>query len=357
MKIKLVLLLFSFPFLDSNAQEFLDVAGGNASIVNTGTTKLEILSKSASGSAGVGFGDDNTVKAVTGYSGGDDLFKINHTPELTSNHLTIDNSGMIGLNSVPANARLFIKHNSTSGLSGSAHLEIQETGSSDFARLKFTNEGNTAQWTMAARSEDGSALLNFFYNDGTDFANILSLDGDLFRVGIRQTEPEAYLHIRQVDANVDALILENDDQTGGEKWGLRIEDDDLEFRFEGDLRAYISSATGAYTAVPPVSSSSNLRKASGTSEDEIMNTISQFDLRNPEDLKEMETVLPGLFHQAEGSENLLLDYSQLNVISLSALKKQKALYENQMEQLIEIDQKTKSLERRLAKLEETLKRN
>lgn len=356
MKTKLVSLLLCLLSSYLNAQDFLDVAGGNALITNTGTAKLEVLSKTVSSTGGIGLGDDNTLKSIIAYDGLNGLLRINNAPDFTPKHLTIDDAGMVGLNAFPANARLFINHNSTSGLSGSAHIELQETGTSDFSRLKFTNTGNTAQWTLAARSEVGNSLFNFFYNNGTDFANILSLDGDNFRVGIRQTSPEAYLHIKQVDADIDALILENDDQTGSEKWGLRIGNDDLEFRYEGELRAYISAATGAYTAVPPVAEFSGARVSSSKEQEQVMEMLYQINLNEPESLKKMEQAWPSLFYTLDGYSEKQLDYSQLNVLSLMALKNQKELFERQTQQLAEIDQETSELLKRLENLERNLKK-
>lgn len=353
MKTTLLLFLTGVLFAGANAQDFLDVAGGNGLITNSGTTKLEILSKNAGSTAGIGLGDNNTVKSLVGYDGTSGLLKINNAANLGPNHLTIDNTGLIGINAAPGNARLFINHNSTSGLTGSAHIELQETGTSDFSRLKFTNTGSTALWTIAARSEVGNSIFNFFHNNGTDFANIMSLDGETFRVGIRETSPEAYLHIKQVSANVDALILENDDQTGSEKWGLRINNDDLEFRFEGTLRAYISSATGAYTAVPPPRVAALARQTRSSSEKRMLETFSHMDIRDPEAQKELEEQWPGLFYTVEGTDERQLDYSQLNVISLMGLKQQKELFETQSELLTDIDLKINELQKRLLSLEKS----
>jgi len=221
---------------------------GNGLFTSPASTNVDIKNTDDNTNALVRFGDDNTSKSSVGFNGNDDVFKISMGSTLGRNDFTISEDGRIGVNSLPESHRLFILHNSTSGTLGSAHLTLQESGPTGFARLRFENAGLDAMWTIAGRTEDDEANLNFFYNNGTDFANVLSLDGDDFRVGILETEPEAYLHIKQNEIGVPALILENDNTTGGEKWAFVVAESDLELYFEGVLKGSFSSATGAYSA-------------------------------------------------------------------------------------------------------------
>jgi hypothetical protein len=232
---------------------------GDLAVKKTGgfQASVEISTGGANSDAVVKLGDDGVANDVAmGYDGGDEMFKISLGATLNNSGFNMDKNGSnderFGLGTLPhEDALVFINHNSEAGGTPSPQLLLQENNSGDFARLRFGNAGDDGIWAIAARATEGSAILNFFHNDGTDFANILSLDGEQFRVGIHSTSPEGYLHIKQQAPGISALVLENDDQTGGEKWGMQIGNTNLDFLFEGIIRGSFSSATGAYTAFPP----------------------------------------------------------------------------------------------------------
>ncbi len=250
-----LVLLTSFSV--SSQTHFL--SEGNGLFEAEDVTRVTIRGKTNTDNALLRLGNEGASKISLGYHASDDVWKVSNGTNLSNNGLTMGLStftNRFGVNSLPTTHRFQIRHNSTSGVGGSSHLHLLETGLGDYSRLRFGNEGDDGLWTLAARATDGDALFNIFYNDGVNFANIMSFDGDLFRVGIHETSPDAFLHIKQLTAGVDALKLVNDDQTGGETWGFRVGDNDVLIYFEGGLRASINSDDGVYTNFPPPPASS-----------------------------------------------------------------------------------------------------
>lgn len=106
-------------------------------------------------------------------------------------------------------AKFHIRHNSSGALSqssGSAHLVLDESSFSDFARLRFINSqfisGSTTVnytpssrfWDIAGKSGNANAQddrLHFFNSEN---GNILSLTGDE-KVGINDSNPERTLDV------------------------------------------------------------------------------------------------------------------------------------------------------------------
>jgi len=352
------ILIFSLgikPFLQTNLE-----VEGDAVIRDADAAKLDILNTSNNTKSFIRFGDNNTLKSSIGFSGLNDAFTISMSDDLDLPDFTVFGDGKIGINSAPTAHRLFIKHNSTSGVSGSAHLTLEETGSSDYARLRFGNQGQDDLWVIAARATDGSSLMNFFYNDGSNFANIMSLDGDLFRVGIHETSPEAFLHIKQNTAGVDALKFENDDQTGGEIWGWRIGDNDILLYFEGALRGSFNSDDGVYTnfppPVPPVNKMHtkvlpnllNLRPVqySKSYDSEISIVL---------DPMQVNEVNSDWVTRSEDKKHLGLNYNQFTVLNIKAIQEQQEVILQQAERIKSLEFKNELLERRLQALEDKIK--
>ena len=103
-----------------------------------------------------------------------------------------------GLGDTPHRAE--IEHNSSGT---SAHVQLLETQTNDFARLEFKTGTAADYWHIAARSGQSSTSnndLNFFYNNGTTSANIMTIEGEQEQVGIGTTNPvDAKLVIQQAD--------------------------------------------------------------------------------------------------------------------------------------------------------------
>jgi hypothetical protein len=334
---------------------------GNGLFQSPASTNVDIQNTDDNTNALLRFGDNNSSKVSLGFNGSQDVFKISTATTLGANDLTMDLSGKIGINTLPGNHLFLINHNSTSGVDGSAHLTLEENNTGDFARLRFNNLGSDGLWTIAARATDGSSLMNFFYNDGTNFGNVMSLDGDLFRVGINDTEPEAYLHVKQVTAGVNAIVLENDDQTGGEKWGMQIGNTNLDYLFEGVIRGSFSSATGAYTPFPPPAAFKDQRPL----EDKILEQVLQLNpvhLSNKKSKQqqiglnplEVEKVNANWVVRSEDGEHVGVNYQQFVVLAIKSVQEQQALIEAQKEELALLEAEDAEFEARLAKLEAKL---
>lgn len=344
----------------ANAQFKLRIEG-NGLFTSPSSTNVDIRNSDDNTNALIRFGDNNQSKVSLGFNGNEDVFKISTASTLGVNDFTMDLNGLIGINSLPSVHRFLINHNSTSGLDGSAHLTLQENNTADFARLRFGNLGEDGLWVIAARATDGSSLLNFFHNDGTDFANILSLDGELFRVGIHETAPEAYLHIKQQAPGIDALVLENDDQTGGEKWGMQIGNTNLDFLFEGVIRGSFSSATGAYTAFPPPA-------AFTTQEDLEANVLQQVLQLNPVKIplekskhkviglnpQEVLKVNPDWVVRSEDGQQLGINYQQFVGLAIRSVQEQQELIDARQEEIAQLEREDAALQERLAQIEAKL---
>lgn len=342
------------------AQPKLSVEG-NGLFTSPASTNVDIKNTDDNTNALIRFGDNNLLKSSLGFNGNDDAFKISMGTTLGREDLTISETGRIGINNLPTDHRFFIRHNSTSGTNGSAHLTLQENSTGDFARLRFQNAGDDGLWTIATRTAGANALMNFFHNDGANFANILSLDGNQFRVGIHETSPEAYLHIKQDVQGQDALIFENDDQTGGEIWSYQIGDEDLDLYFEGVIRGSFSAATGAYTAFPPPAPLKGQREFRDRVLEKVLQlqpvVFSQEKNRgqtlglNPEDV---ERVNPDWVVRSEDGERLGFNYQQFTVLAIKAIQEQQILIDDRAEEIAALEAEEAAFEKRLAQIEAKL---
>ena len=339
---------------------------GNGLFTSPSSTNVDIKNIDSSTNALVRFGDNNTLKSSLGFNGNDEAFKISMSNTLGREDFSMSLNGRIGINSLPDEHRLSIFHNSTSGVDGSAHLLLREQGAQDYSRLRFENDGDNGFWTIASRATDGSSLMNFFYNDGMNFANILSLEGDLFRVGIHQTEPDAFLHIKQNTAGVDALKFENDESTGGEIWGFRVGDNDILLYFEGDLRGSFNSDDGVYTNFPPsplTSGQKYLRLEDGTI-DKIKALVPRKRVNYQSnrsslnfDPNEVEKIDPTWVVRSEDGERINVNYQQFSVIAIKAIQEQQSIIESQSKKMENLLSQNIELDQRIKILEEHMKGN
>lgn len=356
----LILLLTGLPCLLS-AQTKLEVAG-NGRFFSASSTNVDILNTDDNTNTLVRFGDNSVSKASLGFNGNNDAFTISMGNTLGRSDLTISEFGRIGINTLPTDHRFFIRHNSTSGEDGSAHLTLQESSTGDFSRLRFENDGADGFWTIASRATDGDALMNVFYNDGLNFANLMSFDGDQFRVGIHQDTPNAYLHIKQQSAGVDALKFENDDATGGEIWGWRVGDNDILLYFEGDLRASFNSDDGVYTNFPPPAALAGKREA--YDEAVLDNVLKLEPLRyatlrsrqssitlNPE---EVQRINPNWVRQSEDGTRLGIDYQQFTLLAIKSVQEQQELIEHQAREIDRLQAEKEEMKERLVRIERRL---
>lgn len=356
-----ILLVASLPHLLSG-QFKLDVAG-NGRFFSNSSTNVDILNADDNTNALIRFGDNSVSKASLGFNGNNDAFTISMGTTLGRSDLTMSKFGRIGINTLPTDHRFFIRHNSTSGEAGSAHLTLQESSTSDFSRLRFENDGEDGFWTLASRTTDGSALMNIFYNDGdNNFANLMSFDGDLFRIGIHQQTPNAYLHIKQQNAGLDALKFENDDATGGEIWGWRVGDNDILLYFEGDLRASFNSDDGVYTNFPPPAALAGKREAY---DEAVLDDVLQLEpiryatLRsrqssitlNPE---AVQRINPNWVRQSEDGTRLGIDYQQFTLLAIKSVQEQQELIEHQARQIDRLQAEKEEMKERLIRLERRL---
>ncbi len=222
---------------------------GNGAFTAPSEISLEVKNSNDNTNSLIRFGDNNVSKSAFGFNGNDDAFKISMGTTLGPDDLTISQTGSIGVNTLPSSHKMFILHNSTSGTSGSEHLSLKENNNGDFARMRSSNQGDDNFFSIEANSVEGSAKMNFNYNDGFS-TNIMTLDGEQFQVGINQTTPEAYLHITQPNASLDQIVFENDAAGGSDRVDWRVGSDDILIYFDQGLRAAFDAADGSLNNFP-----------------------------------------------------------------------------------------------------------
>lgn len=334
---------------------------GNGLFSSAATTNLDIQNTNDNTNALIRFGDNDLLKASFGFNGNEDVFKISMGNTLDRDDWTISESGLIGINNLPTGHRFFIQHNSTSGLSGSSHLTLEEGATSDFARLRFENVGETDYWTIDARATEGSAQMNFIYDTGTP-TTIMALDGEAFRVGIHQEAPQAYLHIKQQSAGVDALAIENDNATGGDKWSFRVGSEDILIYFNGDIRGGFDVSTGNYNNFPPSPAGGSTAQLRTGTPEPVLDKVLQLKPLLSAEKKNSETALsfhpaeleqtnPGWVIRSEDGRQAGVDYHQFSVLAIKAIQEQQSLMETQEKKIAVLKARKAALLDRLAAVE------
>lgn len=236
------LLLQAMP---AQSQTLLEVVG-DSKVSKDEDATVSLLSKYISETARLELSDNLTYKAGVDYNGLLDLLILRGLK--SAGDIFMNGSGKIGVNEEPGDARLFIKQNSTSSYSGLAQLQLEESELTDESFMKFTNQGSAEAWGIAARA---GAKLILTKHESLNTTDIMAMDGASFMVGIHQNSPEAYLHIKQQFAGVDALAFEEPDGQGGDKWSFRIGDEDILIYYNGGIRGGFDVSTGNYNAFPP----------------------------------------------------------------------------------------------------------
>lgn len=224
---------------------------GNGIFTSPASTNVDVIDTADNSNSLIRWGDNNLLKFSFGFNGNEDLFKVAIGDALSSNDFSLSPYGKLGFNAGPDTNRVLIAHNSTSGVSGSAHVDLSQNSMNGFARLRFENLGESNSFVLAGQAKEGNSKFKISYNEPFDTTELMTLDGDLFHVGIHQSNPEGYLHIKQQFAGIDALAIINDDATGGDKWSMRIGDEDILIYFNNDIRGGFDVSTGNYNNFPP----------------------------------------------------------------------------------------------------------
>ncbi|WP_131458146.1 hypothetical protein [Jiulongibacter sediminis] len=245
------LLLCLFVMSHLSAQNYLEIVG-DSKITNESMALLSILSTGTDENSRIETGSDLTYKAGIAYNGVNDVVILRG--KLGEGGLMMNQNGKIGINEVPGDARLFIKQNSTSGYSGFSQLHLEEAFAGGESFIKMKNEGSSDAWGITANAGVVTGKFKLTKFDATQSVDLITLDGDTFRAGIHNTSPEAYLHLKQQFAGIDAMAFEEPASQGSDKWSFRIGDNDILIYFNGGIRGGFDSATGNYNNFPPSSS-------------------------------------------------------------------------------------------------------
>lgn len=334
------------------------VIEGNGLFQSTNSTNLDIISIDDNTNSLMRFGDNSSLKVSMGYNGNNDYFNFSTAATLGADDLTVSLGGLVGINTAPQTHRFLINHNSSSGINGSAHLTIQENNTGDNSRLRFTNLGDDGYWELRSSAIPSFYQMDFYYTDGLNEAVFLSVDGDENSVGIHQTAPEGYLHLKQQFAGLDALAFVNDNNT--DKWSFRIGDEDILIYFNGDIRGGFDVSTGNYNNFPPAPAVAAANKM----EDIVLPQVMQLQPKkasleksgyprlsfNPQEVGKVnpEWVVPGKDGQ------LGLDYLQLTTLAIKTIQEQEVVLREQLARIDELKARKAERIQRLDRMEKQL---
>lgn len=355
-KLLLITILFTPIYLTKiNAQQ-LEV-NGNGTFTAPLEIYLDVKNSDDNTNSLMRFGDNNTIKSALGFNGNDDALKISLGTTLGPDDLTMSQTGLIGVNTLPSVHKMFILHNSTSGTGGSEHLALKENNDGDFARMRFDNQGDDNFFSIEANAVEGAAKMNFNYNDGSS-TDIMTLDGEQFHVGIHQSSPEAYLHIAQPYGGLDQIVFENDAAGGGDRVDWRVGMDDILIYFDQDLLAAFDALDGSLNAFgppPPVNSIDDY------SAEEVLEQINKLKpillqtdqasstlILNPD---EVEQINPDWIVYSEDKSRKGVNYQLLTTLALQSVLEQQNDIDQNQEKLNQLKTRKSELKNRLAQLE------
>ncbi len=362
-KILFITIFFITSYLTKIDAQHLEV-NGNGSFTAPSGISLDVKNSDDNTNSLIRFGDDNVSKSAFGFNGNDDAFKISLGHTLGPDDLSMSETGLIGVNTLPSIHKMFIFHNSTSGTGGSGHLSLKENDNTDFARMRFDNLGEDNFFNIEAKAVEGAAKMNFVFNDGVS-TEIMTLDGEQFHVGINQTAPEAYLHITQPDAGLDQIVFENDAAGGSDRVDWRVGMNDILIYFNQGLRASFDATDGSLNNFP-LPPPSPVNSIDDYSSEEVLEQIHKLkplllpaDLSNTTlilDPEEVEKVNPNWIVYSEDKTRKGINYQLLAAMALqSVLEQQKDIEQNQ-EKLNQLRSRRSELKNRLIQLESKTKK-
>lgn len=356
-KLLLITFLFTPIYLAKINAQHLEV-NGNGTFIAPSEISMDVKNSDNNTNSLIRFGDNNVSKAAFGFNGNDDAFKISLGTTLGPDDLTMSQTGLIGVNTLPSVHKMFILHNSTSGTGGSGHLSLKENNSADFARMRFDNLGDDNYFIIEANAVEGDAKMNFKYNDGSS-TDIMTLDGEQFHVGIHQATPEAYLHITQPNAALDQIVFENDAAGGSDRVDWRVGSDDILIYFDQGLRAAFDAADGSLNNFPlpppPVNSIDDY------SSEEVLEQINKLKpvllktdqsnttlILNPD---EVEQINSDWIVYSEDKTRKGINYQLLTNMALQSVLEQQNDIEQNQDKLNQLKTRRSELKNRLAQLE------
>ncbi len=321
---------------------------------------LEIITSGANSTAAIKMGAGGSATASLNYNSTNEVLRLSPSISPTSNNDVLNmavgntNTGHLGLNTLPTEDRFIINHNSGSGV----HLNLRENNNSDFARQRFSNFNIDSYWDLAARGDlsvSDPARFNIYYYNGTSGTNLLSVDGEEERIGLRKVNPASDFHIRQNASNniTTGIRLEDND---GTYWNVWVDNlDDYLFNNDGTGVAQIEDGTGNYQAFSDRRLKSNIE-----SMESVLSEVKDLrpvwytfnaDEKQKKTLgfiaQEVEEVLPDFVDTEK--EYYALTYDYFGVLAIKAIQEQQEIIE-------EKEDRIRDLEQRLADLEETLER-
>jgi len=327
----------------------------------------------------------------------------------SSYKLFLKTDGTLGLGTSTPDGKFEIVHNSSSGSSGVPHLDLHESSTNDFARLKFTNSGSNF-WTLAGAGGSTNKF-NIFYSNGSTGSNRLSVDategttilgaentGTIAALKVKSGIQNMLLDGNEIDSDgnihlnfnsqFDVNLRTNADRadvnmkhqsSSGAIYGFAIENEgtnnnwwtlytvnangDLELYYEGTKVGDFDSASGAYTATSDRNRKKDIRPFENVLS-RVMNTkpsVYKFngDSTNKDYLgfiaQEIEQYFPEIVKKGtvgDTEEELYtMDYSALGVIAIEAVKEQQLLIEAQAEEIADLKTILLEVNNRLLQLE------
>ncbi len=267
--------------------------------------------------------------------------------------MDIASNGDVGIGASAVDAQLEIWDNSNGD---HPHLELYETGSGDFTRLRFrTLPTSLNHFTITSNPGSGGKMNFFFYDSGTDSgSNIFTIEGDDKRIGINKTNPKADLHIVQNSNNNTTTGIRFEDNDGTE-WNIWVDDgDDFLFNEGGAFRAQIENGTGNYVNSSDRSLKENIQPMDNVLDRVLKLKPSWYNYKNDIEqqltlgfvAQQVEQQFPKFIKDANGYKALAYDY--FAVLSIKGIQELNDKLETENKAL---KAEVTELEDRLAKLE------
>lgn len=264
-----------------------------------------------------------------------------------------DGDAVIGNSNTNNDAQLTIWDNSTTT---HPHLRIRETLNNDRVRIFLESGPDFAdsRFSINANPGAGEPVMNFYYTNGTNSGNVLTLDGDDRRVGIRKSSPEGDLHINQSDdivgTGAGGIFLEESDSD--DLWRIyHASTASLSFDYNGTRVGYLNTSGSFIDNVPFTSNGSTNKSYS-----KALSTIQNMKIQNNGtelgiDRKILESTFPEAIYTSEDGQ-VGERPEQISYLALASVQEQQELITQQQSEITKLRTLIDALNARLEAVEQ-----
>ncbi len=265
--------------------------------------------------------------------------------------MRLTDGGDLGLGTTSPLARLDVHHD---GSTSDPQLNLTETNTTDFARLRFANTATSNAWLLSGKPSVSANTALFTIGYGSNPA-LMTLRADN-KIGLLTANPNADLHLKQTSTfwTSGAGLVFEENGSSVDTWQLLHSG--LHFSFvENNLRrAYIEAATGNW-----VQPSDARLKTDLTPLEPVLDRVMELrplryryhdqtegDLTLGFLAQEVVAVFPELTHQSEDGY-LGLAYRDFGILAVKAIQEQQAQIDAQQQELLLLREELEALRREL----------